>query len=112
MTGHYKHCLLVTSAHLPPLITGQVLCAPPLLEVTVPLGQLVSQTLELVSVSGAQCEILLITHCLALLTHIVLSEGFAPHKSVTAGEAAPLLDLLPPLGQSHWRRHDSSEHCS
>ena len=112
--------MLTTTTAPAPLLTwphhtwAQVLCGASLLEVSVPLSNLVTETLEPGGVPAAHGQVLvsiLTRHMvndhrsLVALTCVVFGEGLAPDESVTAGEAAALLDLLPSLGQGHWGSH-------
>ena len=102
---------------------AQVVCATPSeLEVTVPLGDSVSDSLEPGHIPGSHSEVFLCPHHLLLVLlqppppgllglpghSVLLSEALAPHQAVAAGEAAALLDFLPALGQRHWGRHPES----
>ena len=85
----------------------KVLCGPPLLKVTVPLGNLLPDPLELGAIPGSHCVVLvpvLLLRVPAAGQGLLLSEGLAPHQPVvTRGEAAMLLQSSPPPGQGVWR---------
>ena len=85
---------------------GQVLAGPPLLEIVVPLVDLLPDTLELVGVPGPHGEVLVVLGVLGLgLEDVLLREGLAADKAVAGGETTTLLQLPPSPNQSLGRRH-------